>query len=176
MAYFSVEEEKNPILEIQRILRTIDFFDGVPSTIRLTGTYNEETRDHVRRFQEKYGLPVTGIVDNSSWNLLQTVDRAIKESQNLAKAVYLLPRSPEYTISPGLTDDVIYIIQHMVNVISHEYDGISPIQFTGKYDEPTENAIKEFQRINLLENNGIIDSTTFNRLADEYERINSYNQ
>ena len=64
----------------------------------------------------------------------------------------------------------------MVNVISQEYDGISPIQFTGKYDEPTENAIKEFQRINLLENNGIIDSTTFNRLADEYERINSYNQ
>ena len=38
------------------------------------------------------------------------------------------------------------------------------------------NAIKEFQRKNMLNDTGIIDATTFNRLADAYEEINSRDQ
>jgi len=60
--------------------------------------------------------------------------------------------------------------------VGQEYDSIGNIEFSGIYDENTQNAIKEFQRINLLEGNGIIDPSTFNRLAAEYERINSYNE
>ncbi len=176
MTYFDTENRENSILEIQRILRSIDYFENDLARIRLTGTYNEETRQGVRRFQEKYGLPITGVVDSSTWQLLQAIDKSIKDARALARAVYILPRDPEYTIYPGIRDDVVYIIQHMINVISQEYDGISPLSFSGVYDSGTENAIKEFQRINLLESNGIIDPATFNRLADEYERINSYNQ
>ena len=176
MAYFDLNEEENSILEIQRILRAIDYFENDTAKIRLTGNYNEETRQGVKNFQEKYGLPVTGTVDVATWQLLQAVDKATKEAQALARAVYILPRNPEYTIFPGLADDVVYVIQHMLNVISQEYDEISPIKFSGVYDTDTENAIREFQRKNLLENSGIIDPATFNRLADEYERINSYNE
>lgn len=176
MAFFSTEEKETPILEIQRTLRNIDYFENGLARIRLTGTYNEETRQGVSRFQEKYGLPVTGVVDNTTWQLLQAINKSTKEAQALARAVYILPKISEYTIYPGIQDDVIYIIQHMINVISQEYDSIIPVKFSGIYDRDTENAIKEFQRVNLLENNGIIDPATFNRLADEYERINSYNQ
>ena len=86
----------------------------------------------------------------------------------------LPPSAP--TITPGLRDDVVYVIQHMINVLSQEYDTFSPLEFTGIYDEATENNIREFQRRNVLDESGIIDPITFNRLADEYERINSYNQ
>ena len=176
MAYYNAENKETPILEIQRILRNLDFFENGRSAIRLTGTYNEETRQGVKNFQKKYGLPVTGTVDGATWQLLQAVDRATRDAQALARAVYILPRSPEYTLYPGIRDDVVYVIQHMINVISQEYDGIAAMEFTGVYDSATENAIKEFQRINLLENSGILDPITFNRLADEYERINSYNR
>ena len=44
------------------------------------------------------------------------------------------------------------------------------------YDESTQNAIKIFQRKNLLNDTGIIDANTFNRLADAYEEINSRGQ
>ena len=176
MAYYNAENKETPILEIQRILRNVDYFENGQSAIRLTGTYNEETRQGVKNFQEKYGLPVTGMVDGATWQLLQAVDRATRDAQALARAVYILPRSTEYTLYPGVRDNVVYVIQHMINVISQEYDGIATMEFTGVYDSATENAIKEFQRINLLENSGILDPATFNRLADEYERINSYNQ
>ena len=176
MAYYSTERKEAPILEIQQILRNIEYFENGRSPIRLTGTYNEETRQGVGRFQEKYGLPVTGNVDSATWLVLQAVDRSTRDAQALARAVYLLPRDPEYAIYPGTRDDAVYIIQHMINVVSQEYDAIPPLEFSGIYDEATENAVKEFQRINLLESSGILDNNTFNRLADEYERINSYNQ
>ncbi len=176
MAYFNLEEQENPILEIQRILRSIDYFDNDLARIRLTGTYNEETRQGVKDFQEKYALPVTGEVDITTWQLLQAVDKAIKDSTALARAVYVLPREEEYTILPGLQDNVVYVIQHMINVISQEYDGIEPLEFTGIYDKATENSIREFQRKSLIDESGNVDPVTFNRLADEYERINSYNQ
>ena len=176
MAYFNLNEQENPILEIQRILRSIDYFNNGLARIRLNGIYNEETRQGVKDFQEKYGLPVTGEVNAATWQLLQAVDKAIKDSTALARAVYILPRTEEYTISPGLQDDVIYVIQHMLNVLSQEYDEITPLEFTGIYDIDTEKNIREFQRRSLLDESGVIDPITFNRLADEYERINSYNQ
>ena len=40
----------------------------------------------------------------------------------------------------------------------------------------TQEAIEAFQRKNLLEPNRAVTSEVFNRLATEYERINSYNQ
>ena len=176
MAYYNLGEQEAPILEIQRILRSIDYFENDLARIRLTGKYNEETRQGVKNFQEKYGLPVTGEVDIATWQLLQAVNKAITDATTLARAVYILPREPEYAIFPGLEDDVVYIIQHMLNVISQEYDGIEPLKFSGIYDQPTENNVREFQRRNLLDETGIVDPLTFNRLADEYERINSYNQ
>ncbi len=176
MAYYSLEEQRNAVLEIQRILRDLDYIDNDLARIRLSGIYDDETREGVRRFQEKYDLPTTGIVDHTTWQVLQAVEKARKEATLLARAIYLLPRSPEYSIQPGLRDDVVYVIQYLLNTIGQEYDEIGEILFSGIYDESTQNAIKEFQRINLLENNGIIDPSTFNRLASEYERINSYNE
>ena len=176
MAYYSLEQQENAILQIQRILRDLDYLDSDLARIRLSGNYDEETRQSVRDIQEKYGLPITGIVDHTTWQVLQAVDKASKEAQALARAVYLLPRDPEYTINPGLRDDVVYIIQHMLNVIGQEYDNFSPLEFSGVYDEQTQNAVKEFQRKSLLESSGVLDPNTFNRLADEYERINSYNE
>ena len=73
-------------------------------------------------------------------------------------------------------DNVLYIIQHMLETISRDYEELEGIVLNGIYDTKTQNAIKEFQRKNMLNDTGIIDATTFNRLADAYEEINSRDQ
>ena len=176
MAYYSLQKQRNAIIQIQRILRDLGYFENQIAPFRLTGVYDDDTRQGVIAFQKKYGLDPTGVVDLDTWLLLQSVSQAQREASLLARAVYILPRSPEYTIYPGLRDDVVYVIQHMLRVIEQEYSFPSALSFTGIYDENTQNAIKSFQRNNLLDDTGIIDPATFNRLADEYERINSYNQ
>ena len=116
------------------------------------------------------------MVDYTTWQLLHAIHKAQEESFQLARAVYLLPRNEEFTIVPNTKDDVVYVIQYMLNVIGQEIDGIGKIEYSGIYDSATENAVKIFQQKSLTEPNGILDPNTFNLLAYEYERINSYNQ
>ncbi|MBO5313062.1 MAG: peptidoglycan-binding protein [Clostridia bacterium] len=176
MAYYSLDEQEKAIIQIQRLLRELDYQENQLARVRLNGIYDDETREAVRNLQEKYSLPITGIVDHTTWQVLQAVAKAQREANALARAIYILPRNEEYTIYPGLRDDVIYVIQHLLNVIGQEYVDIGKIPFSGVYDEATVNAIRAFQRKQLLDANGIINPATFNSLAGEYERINSYNQ
>ena len=176
MIYYNSDKQENAILQVQRSLRDIERFENDISGIRLNGVYDQETRNAVLRLQEKYGLPVTGVVDRDTWLVIMAVDKAVKEATELARAVYILPKTAEYTIYPDLEDNVVYVIQHMINVISQEYDEIAPVPFTGVYDIQTQNAIKEFQRKNLLDADGIISPMVFNALSREYERINNYNE
>ena len=80
-----------------------------------------------------------------------------------------------YQIQPFAKDNAIYVIQHMLETISRDYEGII-VELNGIYDKDTQDAIRLFKRKNLLDDTGVIDATTFNRLADEYERINSRSQ
>ena len=70
----------------------------------------------------------------------------------------------------------MYVIQHMLEVISRDYEEFENIELNGIYDVNTQNAIKAFQRKNLLDATGVIDATTFNYLADAYESINNESQ
>lgn len=176
MAYYNQTEQENAVLDIQRLLRDLSYQDSRLGKVRLNGQYDEETKDAVRRFQEIYALPVTGVVDHTTWQVINAVYKAQREATELARAVYLLPRVTDYRLTPGLRDNTVYILQHMLEVISREISELEGVELNGIYDSATEDAVKSFQRISLLEPTGILDATTFNRLADEYERINSYNE
>ena len=176
MALFSALDEKNFIIQIQRILRDLNYLQSENGTVGIDGIYDEGTKNAVREFQKKYGLRETGIVDSETWTILHTIWELRAESAALARAVYILPRFEGYEILPNTKDNVLYIIQHMLEVISTDYEELEGIQLNGVYDIETQNAIKAFQRRNLLNDTGIIDATTFNRLADAYEQVNSQNQ
>lgn len=65
---------KNPpvknddISGIQRVLKEFGMYDGI-----ISGLYNQETTDAVRRFQKNSGLPDTGIFDTKTREKLITV-------------------------------------------------------------------------------------------------------
>jgi peptidoglycan hydrolase-like protein with peptidoglycan-binding domain len=176
MALFNALDERNFIIQIQRILRDLNFLNSQNGMVVVTGIYDDATRNAVKDFQRKYGLKETGIVDSEAWTLLHTIWEIRAEENALARAVYVLPRFEGYEIMPGAVDNVIYIIQHMLETISRDYAELEGIVLNGVYDESTQNAIKIFQRKNLLNDTGIIDANTFNRLADAYEEINSRGQ
>ena len=172
MALFNALEEKNFIVQIQRILRDLNYMNFENGIIGIDGIYDEATRNAVREFQKRYGIKETGIVDSETWTLLHTIWEIRQEGNALARAVYVLPRFEGYEIMPGAKDNVLYIIQHMLETISRDYEDIL-VELNGVYDEATQNAIRSFKRKNLLDDTAIIDARVFNRLADEYERVNS---
>lgn len=175
MALFNSLDDRNFILQIQRILRDLNFIDGGVGRVGLDGIYDDGTKNEVMLFQEKYGLIPSGIVDEETWELLNKVWEIRKQGNELARAVYVLPRFEGYEILPNAKDNALYIIQHMLETISRDYEDIE-VELTGVYDSATQEAIKIFKRKNLLEDTANIDARTFNHLADEYERINSRSQ
>lgn len=60
------------LLELRQ---TYDIFEKITES----GTYDAETEDAIRQFQEKNRLPVTGKVDKATWN------RIVREYSNLEK-------------------------------------------------------------------------------------------
>lgn len=173
MSYYDLNNIKNPILEIQRILRNLDFAENNVAKVKPSGIYDEDTRNLVINFQNKYGLSPTGIVDSQTWDLLHSINEARNDASLLARAVHIFPMFDEYEILPNSKDNIVYVIQHMLNEISNDHDDFEEIKLNGVYDLPTQNAIKSLQRKALIESNGRLDAQAFNLLADEYERINS---
>ena len=59
----------------------------------------------------------------------------------------------------------------MLSALSVALDIFDDIEPTGVYDKKTENAITEFQKLNGLTPNGIIDRNTWDALARQYNQI-----
>ena len=173
MAYYNLEDSSNPILQIQRLLRNIDRDEAAFTSVAPSGSFESNTRDAVIRFQDKYGLRSTGVVDKETWDLLHRIDSAKKKLNSLVQGVKIFPQSESYNIPFGSRNDLLYIIQIFLNEIANEYDSIEMLELNGIYNTPTQNAIKAFQRAHLIEDNGKLDAETINLLFKEYERINN---
>ena len=58
----------NPVLAIQRDLRRIrKNYPAIPDITNTLGIYDVETEEAVKKFQEIFNLPITGIVDKGTW-------------------------------------------------------------------------------------------------------------
>ena len=84
----------NPVLAIQRDLRRISKnYPAIPSITTTLGIYDEETENAVKKFQEIFALPATGIVDKATWYKIKYVYTSVKKLSDL--------------YSEGLTEDEI---------------------------------------------------------------------
>lgn len=173
MTYYSLENDKNAVLQVQRILRFLQFDSNGMATVKPSGLYDEDTRSSIIEFQNKYGLNPSGIVDKETWELLFKIDEARRDANEVARSVKIFPTDSGYYIYPDSRDNNLYVIQHMLNEISNHHDEMEKIEINGIYDNQTVNAIKSLQRKNLIDSNGIIDPKTLNILSDEFERLNS---
>jgi peptidoglycan hydrolase-like protein with peptidoglycan-binding domain len=169
MTYFNITSDAYAIMQIQRILRDLELLDNEYSSVPISGAYDSETREAVAEFQSKYELEPTGIVDYDTWSLLHFVHKSSEFERRGPRRVQLVPNKGGFAIYPDQIDDIIYVIQYMLSTVSVHYDDFGELTFTGIYDESTQDAIKAFQRKNLLEPNGIIDGATLEALFDEYE-------
>lgn len=173
MGYYDFRDTKNSILEIQRILRSLDSYENKVSRVKPDGIYGDDTRELVSAFQEKYGLSPTGIVDYETWNLLHSIDEARQDATKIAKAVNIFPMYEKYEILPNTNDSIMNVIQYMLNEILNDHDDFNELTINGTYDLPTQNAIKTLLKKSLNDSSPIIDALTFDTIAYEYERVNS---
>ncbi len=162
-----------PVTTVQYYLSIIAYFNGALEPVPRSGYFGPETVQAVERFQEFYGLPVTGIVDNETWN---TISRIYTET------VASLPQGyegtnaklyPGFFLTPGTRSDNVRDLQTYLSVIAQNIPEIPTVSVTGYYGEQTEAAVSEFQRLFSIPVSGAVGPVTWSAIANQYDFFNN---
>lgn len=173
-----VATEENAIMNLQKYLKQLSYF--YPSLVKdiiITGIYDSNTRDAVINLQKQFDVEASGIVDKITWDMIYACYRRSINENSSQNCISFFPDKPStFEIKIGDNSPLVRIIEVILEEISAVYtDFENTVTANGIYDETKANAIRIFQRINLLDATGSIDSDTWNSLTYEYNAISRAN-
>ncbi|MBO7404020.1 MAG: peptidoglycan-binding protein [Clostridia bacterium] len=149
--------------------RMLCFLAGCEKDPRLEtyvcGFWNKSTEEAVRAFQEREGLPVTGVCDLSTWDA--AVRRCSEGEEKRAPVCLRADVGGAAESGPGDEGDGVLLLQIVLRALAGEY-GFLPPPADGCYGAETEGAVTAFQRIAGLDRTGRADRLTWRMLAEAY--------
>ena len=160
-----------PVRTVQYYLSIIAYFNGNLAPVPLTGTFDSQTVDAVSRFQEFYGLPVTGIVDTATWNVIsriytETVAALPPGYQGENAKLY-----PGYFLTKGTRGEAVSDLQTYLSFIAQNINDLPDVSVTGYFGDQTENTVRTFQRLFGLTESGAVGPVTWYQIAREYDAL-----
>ena len=162
------------IINLQTYLRAISFADERIERLAIDGIFDSETEKAVKSFQRTRGFSETGIVDKETWDAIYTEYKLISELTDRSQSVNFFPETPtNYEASLGDEHIFISIVQIILRELSIIYDSFPEITVSGIFDENTQKAVSEFQRISGLPQTGRIDLRTWNRMTRDFSNYSN---
>lgn len=151
------------VLELQLYLATIALYNNEVKAVALDGVFGGGTLDSVVSFQRAYGLRSDGVVGEATWQKLVEVYNGIKENVDVPTvdggiAIRDYPGTP---VRRGDRGENVSYIQSLLSRLSAY---LPEVQVDGTFGVETENAVKEFQRLVRLNEDGIVGRDTWNAL------------
>lgn len=160
-----------PIRELQILLRFISLFNNGVRPVAVDGIFGPETKNAVEDFQYDYGLGVTGIVDEATWNELVSVFRRYRESLPdgyLGEATKVYPGE---LLRLGSRGEDVSTIQNYLNRISDVYTEIPKLNVDGVFGNETQSAVRAYQRIFGLPESGVVSAVVWESIASTYRDL-----
>ena len=165
----------NPVLAIQRDLKRIrKNYPAIPDITTTVGIYDEETEKAVKKFQEIFGLPITGVVDKATWYKIKYVYTSVKklsdlysEGLSLDEATFLYTDELNY----GDTGIEVEYVHYFLDALAFLDDDIPRLQTNSIYSNNTITMVKAFQQKYGLPVTGIFTYSDWLVLQDAYDNI-----
>lgn len=156
-----------PVRALQTMLRTIAAIEPRQLNVMPDGIYGSQTAAAVRSFQRRQGLPVTGIVDQTTHEqIVRQYERAYLEAQKAQPVQITL--DPGQVLRRGERSSHLYLIQSMLTVLHLLAPQIPVPGHTGVLDPSTAEAVAAFQTYAGLPPTGEVDKRTWKDLALYY--------
>jgi peptidoglycan hydrolase-like protein with peptidoglycan-binding domain len=160
MLYTEAQKQEH-IEEILTLLYQIALRDSRIPVVLPGKTYTEEAALAVRAFQQAYGLPVTGEIDESTWNMIVRIYRQFKD---LPAPLTLFPM-PGFVLQEGDRGTLVHLVQVLLNLVGGHYANLPDIPLSGVYDRETADAVRRLQQAAGLPQTGTLDRAAWDRLA-----------
>lgn len=157
------------VTTVQYYLNVIAYFNPNLNIFPIDGVYGPSTVNAVNSFQSFYGLPVTGVVDRTTWELIEKIYAQVREglpenySEGLAKAY------PGYVLSKGMSGNDVRDLQTYLALISQNINSIPSVTVDGVFGTETEEAVKAFQSLYGIPVNGAVGPVTWFYIGNEYD-------
>lgn len=160
----------NPVQSLQHLLNQISL--SVPSIPRVSenGVFNEPTLEAVMTFQRDFHLPVTGIVNQETWD---AIVRTYYSEQMKYGVPPLLPVFPfGSTLFPeGSQSAQILMAQAMLTALSKGVSNFLPAAVDGSNTGRTSGNLRHLQELAGLRVSGALDRATWTALAKLYSAL-----
>ncbi len=156
-----------PIRSLQTMLRVLAEYDDRHETLIPDGIYGPATVSAVSKFQRLHGLPVTGVTDQATWELIVSEYEPALIFIDEAESLNII-LDPGQVIRRGQRHPHIYLVQAMLAVFEDAYKSIGPVSHTGILDDATVEALSAFQSLSGLPMTGTLDKRTWKALALQY--------
>lgn len=157
--------------QLNRIARN---YPAIPRINPENGIFGVSTEDAVRKFQEIFGLPQTGVVDKSTWYRIKRYYTGVKGLSDLySEGVTLEEASLPFTenITVGMEGGPVRILQYYLRVFEYFNPQFLPTDFNGVYTELTSRAVQRFQELYGLPPTGNVNAETFRKIIEVYNEL-----
>ncbi len=152
------------ILQIQ-LNRIRQNYPAIPEISKPNGTFGVDTQNAVKKFQEIFSLPQTGVVDKATWYKIKQYYNGVKSLAELAsEGITLEEATIPYTtqLAEGNSGIDVRTLQYYLSIIAYFNSDLQPVPLNGIFDSATINAVERFQEFYGLPVTGIVDNDTWN--------------
>lgn len=165
-----------PIRSLQSMLRLLAQEDSDLLSVIPDGIYGKSTLHSVSSFQKKYGLPVTGVVNEATWQCIADAytQALIRQGPANPLLIYL---GPGQIMDEANPTEHIWLIQSMLHVLSEHFQNIPQVIVTGSNDKQTQAAVSALKKYAGLDDisGGNVDKKTWKYLTDLYRSVTADN-
>lgn len=165
---------QQPIRSLQTMLRVIAEDDGGLPTVVPDGIYGQETINAVNAFQRRYGIPITGITDQVTWEKIVEIYEPALIRVGKAEPIEII-MDPGQVFRRGDQGPYIFLLQSLLTQLSLDTPSILRPDHSGVLDDPTSLSLSEFQRLSGLPVTGDLDKITWKYLVKQFS-LNSHHQ
>lgn len=168
----------NPVSAIQRDLNRIRRnYPAIPLIETDLGIYNQETEAAVKKFQEIFALPITGIVDKATWYKIKYIYTSVKKLSDLyteglseAEATFKYRDVLRY----GDTGIEVEFIHYYLDSIAFLDNDIPRLRTNSVYNDSTKTMVMAFQKKYNLPVTGEFTYKDWNVLKTVYDNMLKY--
>ena len=156
-----------PVRSLQTMLRVLAEDDEELLALIPDGIYGSQTRQAVSAFQRKYGIPVTGVVNQDTWERIAAEHAPALVRLGPAEPLRLI-LNPNQIIRRGESHPYLFLVQSMLATLAEIYGSLLAPGISGILDEATADALSSFQYLSALPQTGELDKITWKHLALQY--------
>lgn len=156
-----------PIWDLQQML--LDTSQEYPQFLAVVpdGIFGENTLEAVMVFQWDFQLPVTGVVNNATWDAISRQYRLTLRRSGPPVPLQVMPHSA-FLIQPGERRQQMMVVQAMYDSLVRILTCFQPTAGHGVNQDATLENTRRLQKQSGMPSSGIIDLATWSNLAQLY--------